>query len=516
MVWLLVACAGAPPDDALWESKEPGWCSDDADNDGDGAFDCADPDCQGAQACADDSGDGLQDGTQDWDDLQEYARIWVDQGPMPGVAYAVVIDGELAYAGAQGAVQSGAAKALTPQTRMRWNSVSKLHVAMAVMQLVEDGTLDLDAPVTDWVPDLALDNADPDALTLSGLMRHTTALPDFWDTSCETALDAYWAGASPALHAPVGEFYNYSNAGWSLTGLVLENATGQPFLELMQDRVLDPAGMTTATFDVEETVASGDYTIGTDGTYFYTPDNNDCAYVRPAGWLHGSAVDLARMAEVHLAGGQGLLSQDSLTAMQTGVPTGSGSDYGYGMSSYTYRGERLVGHSGAGAGHLSSWVLAPDSGFAVVAVTNSTLASPSAITRRATELFLDLALQDAEDPSTDPATWDAYEGTYQDPEGVGEVDVALDQDKLYIRFNDGSNTWRRLYQYGHDQFYYSHEGYNYVRFQTGDQGRYVVHRYWVAADQARAAKPPPRDHVLALEASSALDVPLDPEWPQWD
>jgi hypothetical protein len=222
------------------------------------------------------------------------------------------------------------------------------------------------------------------------------------------------------------------------------------------------------------------------------------------------------MAELHLAGGEGLISQDSLTAMQTGVLTGSGSDYGYGMSSYTYRGERLVGHSGAGAGHLSSWVMAPDSGFAVVAVTNSNLASPSAVTRMAAELFLDLAPEDAGDPSTDPTTWSAYEGTYADPGGVGTVEVALDHDKLYIRFNDGSNTWRRLYQYGYDQFFYSYEGYNYVRFRTGDQGRYVVHRYWVAADNARAAKPLPPDQVVALEVRDAHDTPLDPEWPEWD
>ncbi len=540
LLLILLACKADPHEEAaLWEGKNPGECDDGADNDGDGAFDCFDTDCAGAPDCtpadtaeppidsaeavasaepvdsAEQAAEALAEQRQAaWSELTDFADGWVNYYGVPGLAFAVILDGELAYATGMGTTQYGGAIPVTTETSFRWNSVSKLHTAMAVLQLVEDGKLELDAPVTDLLPDISVTGGDPDALTLHRMMTHSTGMEDYWDTSCDLSEETFWSNVSPNTLVSAGTLFNYSNTGWSLVGRVIEEATGQDYADYMQEHTLTPAGMTTATFKPAEAVG-GSYSIGYDNGSFYTPDLHDCEYLRAATLLHGSVLDLGTMAEVILDGGSGLVTDLSpmLTPQQeTGYAVTT--HHGYGMYTWSLDGVDVLSHSGGGAGHSSYLLVAPDQGFGVVAVTNASYYYTGNLALRAAELFLDTpADYTAPEYFTDPKIWVDYEGDYEDPLYNGTVVVTLDERYLYIRFADGANQRRRLYQSALDEFFYVDGGYyNYIRFVRDEDGtpQHVASRYWVAARSTSPAAPPPALGPAALPQPDPADWLIAP------
>jgi len=427
-----------------------------------------------------------------------------------------VLEGQLAYSHALGYATYGSDIPLTADTVMRWNSVSKMHVALAAQQLADEGVVDLDAPVTDWLPEIDI-AGDYEAFDLSihDALSHTTALPDTWDTQCTRELDVAWLEEQEALHAEPGTLYNYSNVGWSLAGAVLESATATEFTELMRERVLEPAGMETATFDVSE-VTEHPYSIGYSDGSFYTPDLHDCPWLRPAGWLHGSVIDLAYSVEAQLSGA--LVEDWGAMHEQHPTYTSSRSEAGYSYFTWQEGEVTLVGHGGSGGGHRSYVLMVPDQDFGVVVATNSGTWNPYGLAHSAVEHFLgELETSDPEEMRTDPAGWDVYTGLYQDPDGAGEVQVSLGASDpyLYVRFNDGSNTWYRMYQDGRDEFFFVSSGWNYIRFVPEDDGtiRYFANRWYVAERGAPEGPPPPADRVEELIAKGSHAQPREPGEP---
>ena len=187
------------------------------------------------------------------------------------------------------------------------------------------------------------------------------------------------------------------------------------------------------------------------------------------------------------------------------------SAYGYGLYNFEYKGISLLGHNGAGAGHRSFVLFAPELGFAVVTASNNEYFDPFVVAERAFELFLDLD-PDWEPPqtATDPDSWAEYVGTYEDPVNVGTIVVTLAEDqKLYARFVDGSDTERRLYQYANDEFFYLFNGYNYIRFArdpVSEEPRFFANRYFVGdrvGSDPEGPAPNPREQVRMIVGQGA-------------
>jgi CubicO group peptidase (beta-lactamase class C family) len=416
----------------------------------------------------------------------------VDEEWVPGIAVAVVVDGEIRDAGAVGVTQYAGGMAATADTVFRWNSISKMHTATAVMQQVELGTMDLDAPITDHVPELVLSGGyDPADITLRHLMTHTAALPDWYDAQCSDSLADHWDRTSPYPWAPSGSFYNYSNDGWSLAGRALENLLGLDFRTIQAENVLGPTGMETGTFDAAWAMDNAPYAIGWDGWRYYTPEDWECGFNDPAAGLWGSVSDLAKTALVHLDDGGELLSPDSVAAMRSQQTTWYPGDATVGLGQFTYqhRGVDYVSHGGSGAGYRTSLAIVPSQDFGIVVAANASWAEVSELVTDAFDIYLDLP--DDWEPDrydTDPATWTEYEGVYEDPLYYGTMIVTLDElEQLYVRFADLGNDSYRLYQYGSDAFFFvSNDSWYTMRFIPDDTGevRWFVNRYFVGEKNA--------------------------------
>jgi len=245
----------------------------------------------------------------------------LERADVPGGAIAVVKGGRLVHTAGVGTTRAGGAQPVTEATRFRVASLSKLFTASAAMSLVESGELDLNAPITTYLPDLELyGNADPSEITTAQLLSHSAGIADFFEIACDTTL-AGWFAARPDLEqwSPAGAVFNYSNFGYSLAGLVAEAAGGEAFRDLVRARVFAPAGMSTATYDPAVVAASGDYATATPtpvpGASVPDVTLSRCPASDPSGYLYASARDLARYAEVFLAGGGAVLSPASVAAM---------------------------------------------------------------------------------------------------------------------------------------------------------------------------------------------------------
>ena len=449
-----------------------------------------------------------------WAELSARIEAQLADEEVPGMQVSVVLDGALAYTGGWGirAYPEGdaAAEPVTPDTLFRWASVTKMHTAAAVLQLAEEGAVDLDAPITDHLDVSLAPGFDASALTARHLLTHTAALPDVLDWYCPTrddALQTYVEDWHPPLYGPPGAFYNYSNSGYTWLGALLEVVDGATYDVVMHDRILGPSGMEGATLDGAAAAAVEDHATGNGWwageQYTYPLDEADCGPSRPAAWLHATAADLARTAEWQLAGGGDLLSEASVTAMHAQSDTHFWPDGAYevgmGQFSFPYDDLDVVFHDGWVTGFVSAWAIVPGTGFGVAVVANADWADPYAVMYDALSLFLGANGDSWPEVATDPDTWDAYVGTYEDPYVFGTVDVTRDGGRLTAELVDTGETLR-LTQVSGDYFWADSDDYGGldVRFIQDESGAYtwfvtrpgVAARVDVAALAPEAAPPP--------------------------
>jgi serine beta-lactamase-like protein LACTB, mitochondrial len=312
----------------------------------------------------------------------------------PGVSVAVSRHGRLLWSEAIGCADLELQVPMTRTTRLRIGSVSKPLTAAALGLLVEEGKLDLDAPVQRYVPDFPK-KAWP--VTTRELAGHLAGIRHYEDGEFEirrhygTVREGLAVFEKDALLFEPGTKFSYSSYGWNLISAVLEGASGEPFLELMQTRVFGPAGL-------EHTSPDDPGPIVPDRARFYTRDEAgtvvnagfvDNSYKWAGGGFLSTAEDLVRYAHVLLEGR--LLKPETLRLLWTSQKTADGKETGYGIGWSVGRdskGRRKVWHSGGAQGGTAFLVLYPDEGLAAAMIVNSD-ESFTGLTPRIAEMFLD-------------------------------------------------------------------------------------------------------------------------------
>ena len=371
---------------------------------------------------------------------------------IPGLAVAVVVDGEVAYERGYGVKHRDQGGAVDEHTLFRHGSVGKMVTAAAVLRLVDEGRVDLDDPVTEHVPELqfAPGRWSADQIKVRHLIANTAAVPSY-RTMFDGTLSE-WAAtlADVPLLATPGAMFNYSNSNFALAGLVVERASGMSFNDYVEAELYRPAGMHDATGYPARAVASGNYSYGhaDDGTV-YAPDD----YVDSVNGFM-SAHDLALWAQMMLSDGGEVLSASSCVAAQrpqapmyhySGRPlsTGGGS-YGYGLFIGDYPSATVIGHGGGIPGWVAQVDWVRSKRFAVAMLANSW---PNAFDGvwDAVECISDAAvgvtMPDMSEPG-DPVTWSRYQGTYNAVFEDGfsfEVVLELEDDTLYMTAPNPSN-----------------------------------------------------------------------------
>lgn len=261
----------------------------------------------------------------------------------------------------------------TPETRFRIASVTKPFTAALVMQLVEEGALDLDAPVSRDLPDVP---APTNTVTVHQLLSHTGGVPehvgrpgfpeDLGAAVSPEALLALFAG-EPLDFEPGAE-HRYSNSGYVLLGLLIEHATGQSYADAVQTRLLDPLGLADTSPGVPTERAAVGYTRS--GDVLTPAPLVDPSIPYAAGMLSSTARDLHRWTRA-LHAGAPFQKPETLTRMLT--PVMNGYAYGIGVSALPIGDATVaaVGHDGDLPGFSSFLVYLPETERTIVVLDNT-------------------------------------------------------------------------------------------------------------------------------------------------
>lgn len=363
---------------------------------------------------------------------QRYARI-------PGVQAAVLHDDEMLLSSAYGVADIASDTALTSRHLFRVASHSKTFTSTAILQLAERGALRLDDPLDRWLPFLG--GSGLAEATVHDVLSHSAGVirdgydGDFWQLfrafPDEEKLRAIGLDAADVL--PVNERFKYSNIGYSLLGLVIAAASGQPYDAYVRKHIVDRLGLADTGPEYEPTRTS-EYATGYSALAYADRripiDTVDTAAMAPATGFFSTAEDLVRYAAAHFHGDERLLTDASKRRMQrTQWTTGRDSEYGLGLDIGKVGDRRVVGHGGGYPGHITSTRLDPVDRLAASVLTNAIDGGAGAFTMNLFRL-VELAI----DPkaTTAPADVDLgrFCGRFANLWGV--FDIASLGDRLYM------------------------------------------------------------------------------------
>ncbi len=305
---------------------------------------------------------------------------------VPGVTVAVVADNQVAFAKGYGFADITRTVPVDPDTTIfRAGSISKTFTWTAVMQLVEQGAIDLDSDVNEYITQFQIPDTFDEPITIRHLLAHTAGFEDVLigsstsDKSNLTLAEALEAFMPARVRAP-GIHASYSNWSTALAGLIVANQSGIAFEEYIEKNIFDPLGMNRSTFrePVPETINgfvsasfvrhAGDYV---DGGF------EEMQHVAPAGAISTTASDMARFMLAHLNDGtyDGARILEPATAQLMRQPLHRHHEalnaMLYGFSEQTTNGRFSFGHGGDTAFFHSLMTLLPAEGVGIFVSTNA-------------------------------------------------------------------------------------------------------------------------------------------------
>jgi CubicO group peptidase (beta-lactamase class C family) len=327
------------------------------------------------------------------DSVDKVVRAEMQKEHIPGLSLLVARDGKILRAQGYGLASVELQVPVKPETIFQSGSVGKQFTATAVMMLVEEGKIRLDDRITEYIKDA------PESwkqVTIRELLSHTagfTDYPDKFDFRKDyTEADLLKIVEGIPLAFPPGTNWSYSNLGYLTLGIFIHRVTGEFYGDFLQERIFQPLGMTTTRIiseaDIVPNRAAGYRLVKGElkNQEWVSPTLNTTA----DGALYFSILDLAKWDAALYT--ERLLKRSSLEQMWTpaklsnGHPNSDG--YGFGWSTDTEGGHRLIEHGGAWQGFKTQISRYVDDKLTVVVLTNLESAHPATIARQVAKLYL--------------------------------------------------------------------------------------------------------------------------------
>jgi len=341
--------------------------------------------------------------------LEQLISYEVENKSLPSISY-VLVDRNAVLA-SNHFVRNDLTHQLSDKSVFRVGSISKMFATISLMQLVEKKLVDLDVDVSDYIP--GFNPINPYAKNESGvlgtnislrkLMSHTSGMVR------EPTVGHYLDDNLPTLTAvvdglktctlkedPSAGVFQYSNAGISIVGSIIESISGQSYNDYVQEHILTPVGMNQSSFEISSAV--NEYLAP---AFMWNMEGDFSAPVfdvpAPAGNLYSTGPDMARFLITLLRGGYtpngvSIISPTTLQLMWTQVGMGYHKEqgYGFGFGLNTIEGWRSVGHGGAIYGYSTQMCFLPDAGFGIVLF--SSLDATNSVISRIQSFVLQLML----------------------------------------------------------------------------------------------------------------------------
>lgn len=305
------------------------------------------------------------------------------EASIPGATIAVVDDKNIIWDTVYGNVDGADSGPVDMDTIFSIQSMSKSFTALAVLIAVQDGLVDLDTPIKEYLPNFTVnsiyDESPEEVITLRHLLSHRAGFTheapygsNFDDRN--DFLKHIESISSTWLRYPVGYRYSYSNLGIDLAGYILQVRSGKDFESYVKENVFNPIGMNSSSFDMRviegfENRAIG-HGRGGDSVPIHVP-------MIPAGGVYTSVSDMARYARFHinkgLADGRRILRADLMEQLHTIQFAGDNQRFGYclGLIRGPVSDSYGIYHAGSGYGFASIMLMFPEKKIGIVVLTNS-------------------------------------------------------------------------------------------------------------------------------------------------
>ncbi|MGZ8705920.1 MAG: serine hydrolase domain-containing protein [Gaiellaceae bacterium] len=375
--------------------------------------------------------------------IDDAVRTAMERGRQPGLTLGLTDRDGTILIRTYGFAELGSRQPVTPDTLFEIGSIGKTFTAVAILQLVDEGRIDLHSPVERYLPWFAVAQpAGQPPITIAHLLSHTAGSVAGIDGTPEAAFQVWSLRDLPTRCAP-GERFHYSNVGYKTLGLVLEAVEGRPYREIIRGRVLDPLEMSATepaiTHDIRARLAVG---------YEYLHDDrlsHSDAPLAPATWLEtetadgsiaSTATDMCAFVRLLLRKGEGphgrLLSEEAFAQMSTGIPfEDENVAYGYGLILRNLDGRRFIGHGGGMVGYLAGMQADPDANLGAIVLQNGMSLNPMAIARTA------IRIADGEPESAGAAVAAAHDelvGVYEpDKPGREPIEIVASKNGPMLR-----------------------------------------------------------------------------------
>ena len=389
--------------------------------------------------------------------------------PAVGASVAVELGGETVFEGGFGFADLEHRVAATAETVYRIGSVTKQFTAAAVMLLVEEGALDLEADLAEVLPDY--DTAGF-RVRVEQLLNHTSGIKGY------TEMETFWEQARldlgheamTALFSSVpfefepGDRYQYNNSGYYLLGMIVERLSGQTYTAFLEERLFRPLGLgATHYLDNDPIVphrAEGYEAVSGGG--FRNDDPLSMRLPYAAGSLGASAPDLLRWQRA-LVGGEAV-SADSYAAMTTRGRLTGGDEvaYGYGLGLGEEHGLARIAHGGGINGFRAQLSWYPEAELGIAVLMNSGSGRPGVLENRIARAVLGMEQPELREVPMAAAELEPLAGTYD----AGRSPAA-------VRFEAGSlhALGQRLVPVGNGVFHPEGDPFTRVEFEVGEDGR---------------------------------------------
>lgn len=313
---------------------------------------------------------------------------------LPGMSVSVGLDGHIIWSEGYGFADLEQRTPVWPAiTKFRVGSIAKPLTAVAIGQLLEQGKLDIDAPIQQYVPTFPEKQGVITTRMLAGHLggiRHYEGDENFIQQHYDNVLDALSIFANDPLVNDPGAKFTYSSYGYNLLGAIVEGASGEAFVDYMNAHVFKPLNLDNTEADFVRDIVenrSRYYDIVNGQPVNSRPVDN--SYKWAGGGFLSTTEDMIKFGFAMLAGE--ILKPETTELLWTSQKTTSGEVTGYGMGWFVLvdeQGDRIVQHSGGSVGGTTILFICPDKDLVIAAVTNTSQANMGQIAPKLKSIFL--------------------------------------------------------------------------------------------------------------------------------
>lgn len=424
-----------------------------------------------------------------FEQIDQFAKRWMKEFNIPGLAIVTTDRDQPLRILTRGFADLSTRVPITSDTLFEIGSLGKSFTSIALLQLRDEGRLDLHAPVNQYLPWFRV-QSDYQPITVHHLMNHTAGIVRGTDLAPHGLYES-WALRETRTTAPPGEYFYYSNIGYKTLGFLLESLTGQSLQRVIKSRILAPLTMTRTfpgvTLEMREKEATG-YC----GIYDDRPEHRSHKLV-PAVWAEygtgdgcvaSTPNDMTIYLRMLVNRGQGprgrIISEDSFDLMtQLSVWTGR-SFYGYGLGAYILDDRTYVSHGGGNGGFRSAIAMDMEAGLGVIFLLNSWGETDPVVSTAHYVLKVLRADKHNEQlppppPAEDPRfihNANDYVGAYC--AGDRTLELAARDGRLLLTYEDGVVALERR---DADSFYAGHPDFDRFLLEFGREGGKVVEAF---------------------------------------